>query len=467
MPTHVALAKLIPHPKNSQLPPVDAATYAAMKEDIATHGILHPITVNVRTWHIVMGHHRVQIAQELGWERVPVDLIDVDETEEERLMIADNILRRQIDKPMDKARLIRWLKELHGIKQGKNDSSEKISEEAERIGVTDRTLRNWDKLNDLIPALQAMVDDGSLPQTVASDLARKLTSVEQQALFDAIGAAGIAQVKTSDIQAAKHTPDTRALETQIAALETERDALHAQLEAAQATQTAPASAPDTSSSLLASLQRQLDEAEATRQAYADELARLKRQTPVERIAEKVVDKIVEKPVPDPAQAERIAALESTLTTTQAELTLLKTRRKDLQNYQQERDKLDREINDIKNELARLRDSTNVARYRLTQAAGISQILRKILKDGLSEIPQLEALLADSHGTIFQTDRDLALDVAQQLQRASDLILTAVQQFEDPMVFDVRRGPDPDHPITQALKEAKVLNDHDSIVSPTD
>ncbi len=88
MPAMIELAKLVPHPKNDQLPPVDATTYAAMKEDIAAHGILHPITVNARTWHIVMGHHRVQIARELGWETVPADLIDVDETEEERLMIA-------------------------------------------------------------------------------------------------------------------------------------------------------------------------------------------------------------------------------------------------------------------------------------------------------------------------------------------------------------------------------------------
>jgi ParB family chromosome partitioning protein len=273
----------------------------------------------------------------------------------------------------------------------------------------------------------------------------------------------MSRLKAPDIQQAKKAPDTSALESQIAALESERDTLQAQLDTAEAVM---ADTPDPS--LWESLKLQLVEAEATRQAYADELARLKAQGPVERIVEKVVT--VEKPVSDPAQAERIATLESTLSTTQAELTLLKTRRKDLQNFQQERDKLDREINDIKNELARLRDSTNVARYRLTQAAAISQILKKILKDGLSEIPQLEALLADSQGTIFQTDRDLALTVAQQLQQASDLILTAVKQFEDPIIYDVTRyhsEADPDHPVTKLLKEAQVLNDHNSIVSPTD
>ncbi|MCL4493920.1 MAG: ParB N-terminal domain-containing protein [Firmicutes bacterium] len=341
MPTHVALAKLIPHPKNSQLPPVDAATYTAMQEDIAAHGILHPITVNVRTWHIVMGHHRVQIAQELGWESIPADLIDVDDTEEERLMIADNILRRQIDKPMDKARLIRWLKELHGVKRGNNqflgDASDKMAEATQNLGMSERTAYRLDALNDLISPLQAMVDDGSLPQTVGAGLARKFTPSEQQALFDAIGATGIAHVKTSDIQAAKKVPDTSALETQIAALESERDNLQDQLDTAEAA----ANEPDTSSSLWESLQCQLTEAEATRQAYADELARLKAQGPVERIVEKVVE--VEKPVSDPAQAQRIAQLESDLAATQkkvedlfqagykqADLKLLDDRRKEVE-----------------------------------------------------------------------------------------------------------------------------------------
>ena len=338
MSADVELTKLIPHPKNDQLPAVDDATYAAMKADIAEHGILHPVTVNARTWHIVMGHHRVQIAQELGWETVPADLIDVDEGEEERLMIADNILRRQIDKPMDKARLIRWLKELHGVKQGKNNSSFKLKEEAESLGLSETTAWRLDQLNDLILPLQAMVDDGSLPQTTGADLARKLTPAEQQALFDAIGATGIAQVKASDIQAAKKIPDTSALEAQMAALTAERDELQSQLDQWTA-QTATPPPDDASSSLVESLTLQLDAAEATRQEYADEVARLKAQTPVERIVEKVVT--VEKAVPDRAQAQRIAQLEADLAATQkkvedllqsgykqADLNMLESRRKE-------------------------------------------------------------------------------------------------------------------------------------------
>lgn len=447
---------LKPNPANRIFDPLADDVYQALKDDIAARGLLNPIVVTP-TFKLIAGHHRLKAALELGLETVPIDIQNVDDEEAESRLIADNVLRRQLN-PMEQARLIRRLKERAGIRQGTRATSVTVTEVAQAVGVEPETAKQLDRLNKLIPPLQELVSAGKLGTSNGAELAI-MTPTQQQALYDAIGES-VATLKRADIQAAKRTPDTTALEAQIAALAAERDALQVQLQEAQTAQAPTAS-------LLASLKCQLDEAEATRQAYADELARLKAQTPVERIVEKVVDKIVEKPVPDPAQTQRIAALESTLTTTQAELTLLKTRRKDLQHYQQERDKLEREINVIKDELARLRDSTNVARYRLTQAAGISQILRKILKDGLSEIPQLEALLADSHGTIFQTDRDLALTVAQQLRRASDVILTAVQQFEDPMVFDVRHGSDPDHPITQALKEAKVLNDDDAIISPAD
>ncbi len=180
MSTDIALTKLTPHPKNDQLPAVDAATYAAMKEDIAEHGILHPVTVNARTWHIVMGHRRVQIAQELGWESVPADLIDVDDTEEERLMIADNILRRQIDKPMDKAKLLQWLKDLYDIGPGKHGKSFKMNDLAQSAGMSEPQARRTLALNKLIDPLQAMVSAGTLSASTGQARSSEKISKEAQ-----------------------------------------------------------------------------------------------------------------------------------------------------------------------------------------------------------------------------------------------------------------------------------------------
>ena len=473
MPSFIDPHKLTPNPANTIFDPLPDDVYQALKADISERGLLNPILAT-SDFTVIAGHHRLQAALELGLETIPVEIQDVSPQEAESRLIADNVLRRQLSLG-EQARLIRRLKEEAGIKPGKrtdrtgHPTSAIIAEVPGLSQISDRKQYMLDHANDLIPPLFALFNEKRLPITVADSLAGWSVD-QQQALYDAIGDS-VTTLKVTDIQAAKKIPDTSALEAQMAALAAERDELQGRLEDWTAqTAVPPTDDESEASALVESLTQQLNAAEATRQEYADELARLKAQGPVERIVEKVVTVEKEVSVSDPAQAEQIATLEATLTATQAELTLLKTRRKDLQNYQQERDKLDREINDIKNELARLRDSTNVARYRVTQAAAIAQILRKIMKDGLSEVPQLEALLADSQGTIFQTDRDLALTVAQQLRRASDLILTAVQQFEDPIIYDVHRyhsEADSDHPVTQLLKEAHVLNDHNSIVSPAD
>ncbi len=120
---------------------------------------------------------------------------------------------------MDKARLIRWLKELHGVKQGKNDSSAKFAEEvAARLNVSERAARDLDRLNDLIPDLQRLVDWGQLPQTVGTDLAQKFTPEQQQDLYDILGPEGISHLKASDIQSAARESQPSHTEAEIQAI---------------------------------------------------------------------------------------------------------------------------------------------------------------------------------------------------------------------------------------------------------
>ncbi len=76
-----------------------------------------------------------------------------------RLLIADKVLRRQLN-PMERARLIQRLKEMHGIKQGKKDSSVKMTEEAKALGIGPETAKRLVRLNALIPPLQALVSEG-------------------------------------------------------------------------------------------------------------------------------------------------------------------------------------------------------------------------------------------------------------------------------------------------------------------
>lgn len=59
-------------------------------ESLKAMGQYRPIVVNKKTKHIVSGNHTYQAAHALGWEKVAVHWIDVDEVEEIRILIVDN-----------------------------------------------------------------------------------------------------------------------------------------------------------------------------------------------------------------------------------------------------------------------------------------------------------------------------------------------------------------------------------------
>lgn len=73
--------------------------------------------------------------------------------------------------PMKMAKCIQELERIKGIRKGNNqfNGSEIISEAiktqanlASEIGLDERQLRNYKQLNDLIPELQTMIENGSM-----------------------------------------------------------------------------------------------------------------------------------------------------------------------------------------------------------------------------------------------------------------------------------------------------------------
>jgi hypothetical protein len=76
---------ITPHPTNPRDGDVGAVT-----ESLRTLGQYRPITVNKRTSRIVKGNHTYLAARALGWTDIAVHYIDVDETTETRILLADN-----------------------------------------------------------------------------------------------------------------------------------------------------------------------------------------------------------------------------------------------------------------------------------------------------------------------------------------------------------------------------------------
>jgi hypothetical protein len=62
----------------------------AIIDSLTYMGQYRPIVANKRTKHIVSGNHTYQGAVQLGWEKIAVHWIDVDDVEEIKILIVDN-----------------------------------------------------------------------------------------------------------------------------------------------------------------------------------------------------------------------------------------------------------------------------------------------------------------------------------------------------------------------------------------
>jgi DNA modification methylase len=79
------IAALSPHPRNPRRGDVEA-----IKKSLKSNGQFRPIVVNSRTNEVLAGNHTLLAARELGWSRIVATLIDADEDQAKRILLADN-----------------------------------------------------------------------------------------------------------------------------------------------------------------------------------------------------------------------------------------------------------------------------------------------------------------------------------------------------------------------------------------
>lgn len=81
----VSVNEILTHPLNPR-----EGDIGQIIESLSTMGQYRPIVVNKRTKHCVSGNHTLQAAVQLGWEKIAVHWIDVDDIEEIKILIVDN-----------------------------------------------------------------------------------------------------------------------------------------------------------------------------------------------------------------------------------------------------------------------------------------------------------------------------------------------------------------------------------------
>ncbi|WXJ79036.1 hypothetical protein MTMBA_11180 [Moorella thermoacetica] len=379
----VSVSLLKPHPKNGEyFSAPSPEEREAIKRSIEIHGIRDPLKV-LPDYTVIAGHVRLEIAKELGIEKVPVEVWDVLPEEAEYLLVADNEERRVCQDPIKKAKRAKFLKEYWKVKRGGDRKSKgqnvllkTFSDIAKVIGEDEKTVQRVLKLNDLIIPLQDLVSQGRLSQTTAYSLAF-LSPEEQERLLKVLGESGICGLSVKEAQELRREIETerkRAEELARRLAEYEKALAIVKEDSAEATR----------------LKAEID-------ALRKENAELKARQP--EIVEKVVEKVVYKPDPavlaerDAARAE-VDRLTKELESVNSRLRYVASEgerdRAKAKKLEEEADRLRRMLETAKKEL-RMRkerplveDGNAVLREYLRKAGGLASELSEVLDSILSK-----------------------------------------------------------------------------------
>lgn len=202
----IPIAKLVDNPNNF-FRSLSDDELIELSNSIKSLGILHPLVVRPLpdgNYQIISGHQRKLAAKKAGLTEVPCIVKTVDDVTAEIMLIDTNTKTRQLS-PMEIAKSVRRIKELIGISQGARNTSATVAEVAQNIGMSERSMRLYDKLNDLIPELQQIIDEGSLSVSAAEKLAG-LPQEIQKKLYDALGG-DICSLTRDDVRKIKEESD--------------------------------------------------------------------------------------------------------------------------------------------------------------------------------------------------------------------------------------------------------------------
>lgn len=219
----IEISKLKPHPRNQEFfDDIPKERWDDFIKSIVRRGVVEAIVVT-QDLLIVSGHQRVKACKEIGILEIPCRITHYPD-EDEKLhiskddmiledLICTNIMQRGVGNvnPMKMARCIRELERIYGVKKGGNGSNQYTNKElngnnfveapnktqddlAKQIGIDQRQLQNYKKLNELIPELQSLVETGALKSTTAYKIWAKLPQDEQEKFFNDIGQEKIKQL---------------------------------------------------------------------------------------------------------------------------------------------------------------------------------------------------------------------------------------------------------------------------------
>ena len=216
------ISELKPHPKNEYyFDDITDEKWYDLLESIRLNGIYTPIVIaspieknSDNKMIIVSGHQRVRACKELGIEKIQC-VIENFKSEDAMLLalIETNLIQRGSGNtnPIKLGRCLNELDRIYGVKRGNNQhrnpnnldsmvERKSKKEIAGRLGLSQETLTNYQKLTTLDEELQQMVLDGGISVTNAVKVAKKIQKEKQKDIVGFIREKGkIPGVKIDEI----------------------------------------------------------------------------------------------------------------------------------------------------------------------------------------------------------------------------------------------------------------------------
>jgi len=154
-----------------------------LANSLREHGLVQPIVVRAHgdRYQLIAGQRRLFAARRLGWGKVPVRVLEVDDRQMSEIAIVENLQRRDLD-PLEKAASFKHYLAAWGGTQ---------DELAKRLSIDRSTVANLIRLLELPETVQKRLRSGAISMGHARALLPLGDEEEQARLADRIAADGL------------------------------------------------------------------------------------------------------------------------------------------------------------------------------------------------------------------------------------------------------------------------------------
>ncbi len=162
---------------------IDDESMKQLVDSIRLLGVLNPVIIRYMdgiTWQLISGHRRKYACELLGIEDIPAIVKEIDE-DEATIMMVDSNFQREALLPSEKARAYKM--KLDAVKRqgARNDltsvhDGQKLNRKSSRDLIAENSpdsstqIQRFVRLNELIPELMELVDQGRVAVTPAVEL---------------------------------------------------------------------------------------------------------------------------------------------------------------------------------------------------------------------------------------------------------------------------------------------------------